>query len=357
MAYLKIENVSITGISAAVPKVIKEIRELQFFGPGEGDKVVALTKIERSRITPTGMCCSDLCYAAADRLLKELGWDRNQIDALIYVSLSRDYVTPATSALLQDRLGLSKECYCIDIPLACSGYVYGLSNVASLMQTGNIHKALLLVGETTSQLQSPLDKGLWPLHGDAGSATALEFSNGVAPMYFHLCTDGSRGEAIINVAGGSRHPVTPEDLVMKEAEDGSKRRAIDSVMDGMNVFGFSITEPPRAVKDMCEHYKLNLADIDYLLLHQANKYMDDKIGKKLKVDAAKIPFSLYEYGNTSSTTVPMTIVAGIGPELVKQKVDTVMLGFGSGLSWAAGWVTLDHTLVIPLIELGDDEKA
>lgn len=357
MAFLKIENVRVTGISAAVPKVVKEIRKLPFFAPGEGDKVVALTKIERSRMTPPGMCCSDLCHAAADRLIDELGWNRNEIDALIYVSLSRDYVTPATSALLQDRLGLSKECYCIDIPLACSGYVYGLSNIASLMQTGNIRKALLLVGETTSQLQSPLDKGLWPLHGDAGSATALEFCEGTKPMYFHLCTDGARGEAIINVAGGTRHPVTPDDLVMKTDEDGSQRRAIDSVMDGMGVFGFSITEPPRAVKEMCDYYGLSLADIDYLLLHQANKYMDDKIGKKLKVDTEKIPFSLFEYGNTSSTTVPMTIVVGIGPELSTQKVDTVMLGFGSGLSWAAGWVTLDHTLVVPLIELDKNEKA
>lgn len=357
MAFLKIDNVSIKGISAAVPKLVKEIRELPFFAPGEGEKVVALTKIERSRITPPGMCCSDLCYAAANRLLNELEWNRDEVDALIYVSLSRDYITPATSALLQDRLGLSKECYCIDIPLACSGYVYGLSNIASLMQTGNIRKALLLVGETTSQLQSPLDKGLWPLHGDAGSATALEYCQGAEPMYFHLCTDGARGEAIINVAGGTRHPVTPDDLVMKTAEDGSQRRAIDSVMDGMNVFGFSITEPPRAVKEMCEHYGLYLAGIDYLLLHQANKYMDDKIGKKLKVEAEKIPFSLFEYGNTSSTTVPMTIVAGIGPKLSEQTVKTVMLGFGSGLSWAAGWVTLDHTLVIPLIKLGEDEKA
>lgn len=357
MAFLKIDNVKISGISAAVPKLVKEIRELPFFGPGEGEKVVALTKIERSRITPPGMCCSDLCYEAADRLLENLGWDRNDVEALIYVSLSRDYVTPATSALLQDRLGLSKECYCVDIPLACSGYVYGLSNIASLMQTGNIRKALLLVGETTSQLQSPLDKALWPLHGDAGSATALEFCKEAEPMYFHLCTDGSRGEAIINVAGGTRHPVSPDDLVMKDAEDGSKRRAIDSVMDGMNVFGFSITEPPCSVKEMCDYFGLNLVNVDYLLLHQANKYMDDKIGKKLKVDAAKIPFSLYEYGNTSSTTVPMTIVAGVGPELSGKKVETVMLGFGSGLSWASAWITLDHTIVLPLIELELDEKA
>lgn len=357
MAYLKINNVSIKGIAAAVPKQIKEIRDLPFFEPGEGEKVVALTKIERSRISPDGMCCSDLCYAAADKLLSSLNWDRNDVEALIFVSLSRDYITPATSALLQDRLGLSKECYCIDIPLACSGYVYGLSNIASLMQTGNIKKALLLVGETTSQLQSPLDKSLWPLHGDAGSATALEYDTDAEAMYFHLCTDGSRGDAIINIAGGRRHPVTPDDLIMKEDKDGSARRTVDSVMDGMNVFEFSITEPPRAVKEMCEHFNLNLSDIDYLLLHQANKYMDDKIGKKLKVPAEKIPYSLYQYGNTSSTTIPMTAVVGIGEDLENKCSQAVLLGFGSGLSWAAAWVTFDHTHIEPLIELDCNEKA
>lgn len=351
MAFLKIDNVKITGLAAAVPKVVKEIRELPFFAPGEGDKVVALTKIERSRMVPDGMCCSDLCFAAADALLNELDWQRNDVDAIIYVSLSRDYVTPSTSALLQDRLGLSKECYCIDIPLACSGYVYGLSNIASLMQSGCIHKAILLVGETTTKLQSPLDKTLWPLHGDAGSATALEYDESAESMYFHLCTDGSRGDAIINVAGGQRHPVTPDDLVMKKSEDGSSRRNIDSYMDGMNVFSFSVSDPPCAVKDLCARYDLNLNNIDYLLLHQANKYMDDKIGKKLKIDPEKIPYSLYEYGNTSSTTVPMTVVAGIGVGISQIKAHTIMLGFGSGLSWGAAWVTLDHIKCLPLIEV------
>lgn len=132
------------------------------------------------------MCCSDLCYEAAEQLIERLQWNKQDIGALIYVSLSRDYLTPHTSALLQDKLGLSKECYAIDVPLACSGYVYGLSVIAGLMQNGGIKKGLLLVGETTSQLQSPLDKTIWPLHGDGGTATALEFNEGASPMLFHL---------------------------------------------------------------------------------------------------------------------------------------------------------------------------
>lgn len=351
MAFLECKNVSIVGVSAAVPKKVKEIKELPFFAEGEAEKVIALTKIERSRMVPEGMCCSDLGYAAAENLLQKLAWNRDEVGALIFVSLSRDYVTPATSALLQDRLGLSKECYCIDVPLACSGYVYGLSVIASLMQSGTIKKGLLIVGETTSQLQSPYDKTLWPLHGDGCSATALEFDERAEPMYFHLCTDGARGRAIINVAGGQRRPITPDDLVFQEDEDGIRRRATDSVMDGMGVFGFSINEPPKSVKKLCEYFALDLDVIDYLILHQANKYMDEKIGKKLKVPAEKIPYSLYQYGNTSSGTIPVTIVVGIGPDMSQGKFTAVMLGFGSGLSWASAWVTFDHTLVLPMIEI------
>lgn len=351
MAYLLINNIKIKGVSAAVPKPVKEIRDLPILGPGEGDKFVALTKIERARMVPKGMCCSDLCFAAAERLLVDLGWRHNEVEALIYVSLSRDYPTPPTSALLQERLGLSKECYCVDIPLACSGYVYGLSNIASLMQTGNISKALLLVGETTTRLQSPLDKTLWPLHGDAGSATALEFDTDAATMYFHLCTDGSRGDAIINVAGGQRHPITAADLEMVSDGEGSFRRKTDSVMAGLDMFAFSIKEPPLALLELCDKYSLDLEDIRYLLIHQTNKYLDDKIGKKLKVKKELIPYSLHEYGNTSSASLPMTVVAGIGEKITKEKAQTAMLGFGSGLSWGAAWVTLDHIVCPPLIEV------
>lgn len=133
MAFLSFSNIKFSG-AAVVPKNIKEIRDLSFFAPGEAEKVVSLTHIERFRMVTDGMCCSDLCYVAAEQLIERLQWNKQEIEALIYVSLSRDYSTPHTSALLQDRLGLPKECYAIDVPLACSGYVYGLSVIASLMQ-------------------------------------------------------------------------------------------------------------------------------------------------------------------------------------------------------------------------------
>lgn len=353
MAFLKINNVKVSGVAAAVPTKIKEIKDQPCFVGGEAEalKVIDVTHVERSRMVEEGQCCSDLCFAAADKLLNELKWNRDDVDALIFVSLSRDYITPATAGLLQHRLGLSEECYAIDVPLACSGYIYGLSVVSSLISTGGIRKALLLVGETTSTLQSPFDKQLWPLHGDAGTATALEFCEIAAPIFMHLATDGSRGDSIINQGGGARYPFSAESMEMREIEPGVKRNELQSKMDGMNVFAFSVKEPPASMRKLCERFDLCVDDIDYLLIHQANKYMDDKIGKKMGVPAEKIPYSLMQYGNTSSASIPVTLVACVGTEVSKKKSDVLMCGFGAGLSWGSAYLTLDHIVCPKLIEV------
>lgn len=352
MAFLKIDKTSIAGIAAAVPSVVKEIVEQECFSSREeAERTRDLTHVERTRIVQDGVCCSDLCYEAADKLLEQLGWDRKEVDAIVYVALSRDYLTPPTSCILQERLGLTKECMAFDLPFACSGYVYGLSILSSMISTGNIKKALMLVGETTSKWQSTRDKTLWPLHGDAGTATALIYNEDAAPLYFHLNTDGSRASAIINVAGGMRHPITPDDLIEKEVEPGVFRNNVQSAMDGMGVFSFAIKEPGLCISQLCEHFSLPLDQIDYLLLHQANKYIDDKIGKKLKVPTEKIPYSIREYGNTSAASIPMTMVVGVGNKMTTSTSNVIMCGFGSGLSWGSCFATLNHVVCLPLIEV------
>lgn len=354
MAFIKINNVKIVGVSAAVPTGVKEIREQKCFtDPIEAEKVIAVTHVERSRIVKKGQCCSDLCYAAAEKLIDELQWDKREIEAIIYVALSRDYLTPATAGILQDRLGLSKECYAIDIPLACSGYIYGMSNICSLISTGGIKKALLLVGETTSFTQSPLDKTLWPLHGDAGTATALEYNEQAAPMYFHLGTDGSRSGAIINRDGGTRYPFSAESLEMHEIDLGIIRNNLQSHMEGMDVFSFSTKEPPSSIRSLCEHFNLDMSAISYLYLHQANKYMDDKIAKKLNVPTEKVPYSIMQYGNTSSASIPMTMVVATRENLICEKNNVIMCGFGSGLSWGSMYSTLDHIVCPKLLEVDE----
>lgn len=352
MALLEIPNVKVTGLSVSVPKLVKEIKDLPFFEDGEAERVISVTGIERTRYVPEGMTCSDLCYEAAVKLMKKLDWESNEIGCLIYVSLSRDYITPPTSILLQERLGLPKTCLCLDIPLACAGYVYGMSVISTFMSMGHISKGLLLVGETTSVQISPLDKGLWPLQGDNGSATALVYDETASPIYFNSGVDGSHADAIIMPVGGTRRPFQEGDLEMKEMEDGSWRRGVDAIMDGMSVFSFAISQPQKTIKDMCSHFNLNIDSIDYLLLHQANQYIDDKICKKLKVPKEKVPYCLRDFGNTSSGSIPLSMIVKLKDKLPHENAKVIMSGFGSGLAWGSIYMNLDHIECLPLIEVG-----
>ena len=174
MAFFAIKNVEIRGVSACVPPLVDENASSYLMPPDEMQKVIASIGVERKRIAERDVCTSDLCCKAAEVLLERLCWKKEEVDALVFVSQTADFILPATSCILQSRLGLSMECYTLDISLGCSGWVYGLSAISGLISSGGIRKALLLVGDTTSKTTSEEDKSSWPLFGDAGTATALE---------------------------------------------------------------------------------------------------------------------------------------------------------------------------------------
>ena len=350
MALLTVQNVKIAGVSAAVPKEIEKVGMLECFAQGEAEKVMALTGIKERRIAPQGMTCSDYCVIAAEKLIEELEWSKDSIDALIFVSVSRDYSEPNTSTVIQGKMGLQASCYTIDIPMACSGYCYGLSVIASLLSSGYMKRALLLVGDTPSKILSSLDKTLWPLHGDAGTATALEYNLVAKPMYFNLLSDGSQYNAIIAPSSGVREPVSEESLKMQIIEPGIIRNRTHVAMDGMAVFSFTITCVPKCIKSLCEYINLDIQEIDYLLLHQANEYIDEKIRKKLKLDKEKVPYCLEYFGNTSSGTIPMTMVTKLREELWSKSQKMILCGFGAGLSWGAVYLETENVKVLPLIE-------
>lgn len=351
MAFLDFKNVKIKGISAVVPKRIKKTAELPFFAPGEGERVAELTQVKEAHIVENGVCASDLCYEAAERLISELKWDKSEIDALYFVSQARDFLIPQTASILQDRLGLSEECIVMDFPFACQGFIYALSIAGSMMSNGTIKKALLLIGETNSTIVSHHDKTAWPLHGDAGTATALEYDETAAPMQFHFGGDGSTHQYVYVPAGGARHPVTEKDLEMVEPTPGQKYNMTNCIMDGVSVFVVAISKTPRSAKKMIEHYGIDMEKIDYLLLHQANNLIDEKIIKKLKYDPNKVPMSLKKFGNTSACSIPLNIVSVIRDDIQGKRVDTVMSAIGAGLCWGSAHIELDHVVCPDIAEI------
>ncbi|MBA4322788.1 MAG: 3-ketoacyl-ACP synthase, partial [Odoribacter sp.] len=328
MAFLKIKNVAIRGVSACVPKKIVENSDSVLFSQEELKNLFYSVGIERRRCVDEGMCTSDLCFTAAEKVLEELSWNKSEIDALVFVSQTPDYRNPATSCILQDRLGLPVTCMSLDISLGCSGYVYGLSVLSSIMSGGNIKKAQLLVGDTTSLTSSPEDKSRVLLFGDAGTCTAMEFDVSACEMNFHLASDGSGYQAIMTPDSGFRHRITPDSFRLEDFGEGIKRARVHSLLDGMEVFSFGIYRAPQTVNSLCARYGLDKEKFDYFLFHQANLMMNEKIRKKLKLPEEKVPYNLKNFGNTSCASIPLLMVTNLRDELESREISAILCAFG-----------------------------
>lgn len=352
MAFLTIKNARIAGLSASVPANVEDNLKSGLFASAEdAERFIESTGVASRHVVKGDICSSDLCLAAAEKLIAELGWKKEEIDCLAFLSQTPDYISPATSCILQDRLGLSKDCMAFDISMGCSGWVYGLSMVASLVSSSGVKKALLLVGDTCTRTKSPYDNGSYALFGDAGSATAVVYDPEAPAMYFDMHTDGSGAGAIMIRDGGFRHPFSAESLVFHECEDGVKRCNIHSVMDGSSVFIFGISKAPHSIKALLEHFNLDKEQVDYFVMHQANLMMNEKIRKKLDIPAEKAPYIHHDFGNTSGVSIPLAIAVKLRNEIAAGKCRIVGCGFGVGLSWGTVYFELDKAVCPELTEI------
>lgn len=351
MNFQIISNIAIRGTSAAVPPMrIDNLNDPVFQNSEAAEKFVSATGIRfRHSVANSGLCTSDLCLGSATELLGTLGWPKETVDALVFVTQTPDYQLPATSCILQDRLGLKKNLIALDVSLGCSGWVYGLMVLSSLMQSGCIKRGLLLAGDTPTLTKSASDPSTWPLFGDAGTATALEFSEGAPNLVFDYGTDGSGHESIIIPGGGYRHPVITDSLVDKEISPGVFRNDLQSRLDGAKVFTFGISTAPKSIRQLMEFVGKQPEQIDYLLLHQANKMMTEKIRSKLGFSERQTPYSLAEFGNTSSASIPLTMVTELRSELMSKSVSLIASGFGVGLSWASVYLETENLAVPNLV--------
>lgn len=346
MAFLNYNNVHIVGMSVGVPK--RKVCNLDIADIStdyDAASFVEVTGVKERRIGE--LTVSDLAVPAANQLLEEVGWEKSTIDGLVVVTQHGDYIVPATSCILQDKLGLSKECMAMDISLGCSGWVYGLSSLVGMMSSGNLHRCLLICGDARRRVEFND-----PLFGFAATITALEYKEGVNEMLFHLGTDGSGFDAIIIPDGGARNQITPSSFV-PQVIDGREYIPLQSRMKGMDVFSFGITTAPKSVKKLADYYGFDYSSYDYLVLHQANMKMNGMIAKKLKFPDEKVPSSMWEFGNTSSASIPLTIATQIREQCRNGQVKLLCCGFGVGLSWGTVALDVDRLVIPDLIEVED----
>jgi 3-oxoacyl-[acyl-carrier-protein] synthase-3 len=349
MAILTFENVGIKAIAACVPKNISSNYDLGYLIPkDEIEKTINSIGIEEKRFVDNDTCSSDLCVKAAQKLFEDNNIDPNSIDLLLFLSQTPDYKIPATSPRIQHRLGLPKSTACLDLSLGCSGYVYALSTAFAYASMEGVNRVLLLVGETFSKIVNPMDKVNAPLYGDAGTATLVEKGE-FGKSHFSLYSDGEGFHAVKITAGQCRVPATPENLQETEMEGGNIRSKNQVFMDGMNVFNFALKVVPNAIKEIAAKSGNDLEKVDYIVFHQANKFMTDFFVKKLKYKSERVPYCINKFGNTSSASIPLTISSELHDERISDK-NVIMCGFGAGLSWGAVYYTFDNCNISPVIE-------
>lgn len=358
MAFLQYEGVGITAMSAAVPKRIIVNREYtEVFTKEEANEIVNKTGIEQRRFADENTCSSDLCFAAAEKLIADNGIDKEDIDLLVFISQTPDYRMPATSVTLQHRLGLGNKVIAFDITLGCSAFIYGLSVVYGLMERSNLKKALLLDGETRSKVYSPRDRRSAFLFGDGGVAALIERDPKFGKSTFSLNSDGSRADLIMIPAGGYRKMSSAETVVEKVVDEfGNMRSDEQGYMRGGDVFNFVIREIPRDIKNTLGLTEKTVDDFDYVVFHQANNFINSYIMKKMKLDANKIPSTIAKFGNTSSVSVPLTIVSELQGKLNGQK-QVLLSAFGVGMTWATGIVPFVDCKISDIVEVENGQAV
>ncbi len=339
-------------MAAAVPSNrIDNYAYTQYFPADEVKEVVDKIGVYERRFADENTCSSDLCFAAAEKLFADNSIDRSEIDLLVFISQTPDYRMPATSVILQHRLGLQNSTIAFDINLGCSAFIYGMAVVYSMMEKTNLRKALLLDGETRSKVYSPKDRRTAFLFGDGGVAALIERNEKFGESFFSLNSDGSRENLIKINAGGYRIPSSPETLKEKVVDEyGNIRNEEQGYMNGGDVFTFVNREVPTDIKRMLEYTGRDKDSFDYIIFHQANNFINTHLAKKLKLDVKKIPSTIEKYGNTSSVSVPLTIVSELKDKMQGEK-ELLLSAFGVGMTWATAIVKFVDLKISNIVEI------
>jgi 3-oxoacyl-[acyl-carrier-protein] synthase III len=338
--------VSIVAVAATVPPFSQELNE-EFLGISLEDiqkisKITGILKVARASKSVTA---SDLCINSARLIFESNPNLVNEIDAIIFVSQSRDFIMPSTSSIIQDSLKLSSNCLCLDIPSGCTGYLHGLFISSSLIASKSCRKVLLLCGETNSKLINEKDKSVSMIFGDAGSATVLGLRSN-SDSFFSFRTDGTGHQNIIIQDGGCRNGFNVNSLNLVEYENGNLRHSLNMKMDGMSVFNFAITAVPSLVRESLLDCSLSPDGVDLFAVHQANQLIVNQIAKKCGFSNKQTPFLASNFGNTGPASIPLLLSEGFSEQSSKLK-KVVLCGFGVGLNWGVCVADLSNTKIHP----------
>lgn len=324
---IEFENTFIKGISTCVPSKETTV-DINFLKKSkkEIESIIKTTGVKKLRMVNEETNSSDLCLESSESLFKFLDFDRSKIDALVFVSQTRDYIMPQTSNLIRKKLNLRNDVICYDLPLGCTGFVQGLFQSKLLLQNNKINNVLLICGDTITKYLDNDDHSTKSVFGDASSSSIISFGGKNEKSFFDIQTVNDNHSCLI------MNKIKHGDTVFKSS---------NLTMDGFEVFKFVIKYVPKSILSNMKYIGITIEELSYVIFHQANKFIVETLNKKIKINPNKSPVVIDGFGNTGSCSIPLVITE----KMINHK-KCFMSSFGVGLSYANCLVDLSNTKIL-----------
>jgi 3-oxoacyl-[acyl-carrier-protein] synthase-3 len=281
---------------------------------------------------------SDMAVNAAEKLFAENRINKEEIGFLLFCAEILDRTAPATACILQNRIGLSTSAGAMDIPMGCSGFMYGLLMARSLVLSNTANNVLLLTGECETKTIHPEDHELRMIFGDGMAATLISRSDTENIGNFVFGTDGSGWENLAVRGCNARELPTAQWLKENEKAGGMAYGRL--TMNGTEILNFTLKSVPKMVNELLEKEHLTMNDIDLFIFHQASGFMLEVLRKKMKIPKEKFFVNIQDKANTVSATIPIALRDAMDEGLVKTGSKVLLAGFGIGYSWGATIITI-----------------
>ncbi|MFN8115306.1 MAG: ketoacyl-ACP synthase III [Bacteroidia bacterium] len=322
-------SVSINHISIYLPQKRLSNAELADDFNISEEQVFKNTHINTRYISASDELSSDMAINAGEKLFIETNINKSEIDFLIFCSEGFDYIAPATSCIIQHRLGLSTNIGCFDLPYGCSGYVYGVGIAYGLLRAGIAKNILFLTADIPTKVIARNDLELRSIFSDIATASLITLDNSKTDTYFVYGTDGN-GALDLYVEGSAFRPPQSSDFKMPVNLVCGQMK-----MNGTNIFLFATKKVPQLVSEILDKNDLKIEDIDLFIFHQASYFMLEIIRKKLKLAPDKVFLNIQDFGNSVSSTIPVALYDAEKQGVLKKGMKVLLAGFGIGNSWGA----------------------
>jgi 3-oxoacyl-[acyl-carrier-protein] synthase-3 len=353
-------NKRISGVLVVVPAnertFVEEMKNYNF-PEARSLKLKEVMGYDRRRLVEPGVCVSDMAVFGLQNLFDRGLLKPDDIDALLLITQSPDYFMPATSSIIQGRLGLKQDMLCLDVNQACAGFVLGLIQAFMFLEQESVRKVVLINADVLSRKTSPKDRNIYPLVGDAAAITVIERDTQDSVIHATVKMDGTRNDALMIPAGGMRLPSSVETAVLEDVGDNNLRAKDHLRMDGSAIFNFVQTEIPPLIQGLLDRVGVSMDAIDYFLCHQPNRFMLQKLADKMKVPHSKMPNNVVErFGNSSGSTIPTAIAINVADKVTNGHIQACLAGFGGGLTWSAMLMRLGGWKFCEVIDYPNQQK-